>query len=244
MLPLLLANAPLLIGVAAGVGLGICVLLFWRQAQTVDTLQKAVQRLQRAQKDAHADVRQRLESSTEAQRGLQGRLQALGQSDARIAEVASLVQALDEQVRGLADRVQRAEGTDQGVQAVLSSLRSDAQTLGARVEAAESGVTALEAALREPPARERAAPVETGVVPAARGPDVEAAPAHANISAAPAEARAGSPAAGSPAPHAHPGDGRAAIATEEEEPSGTGIYILLFVLVGAAMLAQCVQMGS
>ena len=136
MLLLLLANAPLLIGVAAGVGLGICVLLFWRQAQTVDTLQKSVQRLQRAQKDAHADVRQRLESSTEAQQSLQGRLQALGQSDARIAEVASLVQALDQEVRGLAGRVEQAEGSGQGVQAVLSSLREDAQAIAARVETA------------------------------------------------------------------------------------------------------------
>jgi hypothetical protein len=229
---LILANAPLLIGVAAGVGLGICVLLFWRQAQTVDSLQKSVQRLQRAQKDAHADVRQRLETSTEAQRSLQGRLQALGQSDARIAEVASLVQALDKEVRGLADRVERAEGAGQGVQAVLSSLRSDAQELAARLEQAESGLASLESAHVEHP--EPAAPAETEVVQFTRDIDVPTAPTSR-----------GKPTTDlPPAPSPHPGDGRAAIASEEEEPSGTGVYILLFVLVGLAMLAQCAQMGS
>ena len=236
-MPLLfLANAPLLIGVAAGVGLGICVLLFWRQAQTVDTLKKSVQRLQRAQKDAHADVRQRLESSTEAQRSLQGRLQALGESDARIAEVASLVQALDKEVRDLAGRVEQSEGAGQGVQAVLASLRADAQAVTDRLEGIESGVAKLEAApVARPPAPEPRAAVETEVVEATRSlerttPAADAAPTPAT----PAPA----------APQPHPGDGRAAIAAEEEEPSGTGIYILLFVLVGLAMLAQCVQMGS
>ncbi len=239
-MPLLfLANAPLLIGVAAGVGLGICVLLFWRQAKTVDTLQKAVQRLQRAQKDAHADVRQRLESSTEAQRSLQGRLQALGQSDARIAEVASLVQALDQEVRDLAGRVEQSEGGSQGVQAVLASLRADAQAVTERIEAIESGVAKLETArATPPPAPQPRAAVETEIVQATRSLDRTAPTADAT-------AKSTTPAtAASLAPQPHPGDGRAAIAAEEEEPSGTGIYILLFVLVGLAMLAQCVQMGS
>lgn len=239
---LLLANAPLLIGVAAGLGLGICVLLFWRQAKTVDSLQKSVQRLQRSQKDAHADVRSRLETSTEAQRSLQGRLQALGQSDARIAEVASLVQALDAEVRGLAGRVEQAEASGAGAGAVLTSLRADAQTLTERIERAETGIAAVEQAQVQPP---RPPQTETKAVHATRAMDTGASPAAAGGTAASSTPLAPSPDVGvAPAPRAHPGDGRAAIAPEEEEPSGTWIYVMLFVLVGVAMLAQCAQMGS
>ena len=80
----------------------------------------------------------------------------------------------------------------------------------------------------------------------ARSLDADLAPTQIGVPAPSSTAPSTTPAASSlpSAPQAHPGDGRAAIAAEEEEPSGTGIYILLFVLVGVAMLAQCAQMGS
>lgn len=152
----ILASATLLIGLAAALGLGLGVALFFRLLQKIEGLQAEVDRLRKMQKDGAADIRARLDASAQEMNAVKAEVEPLALVCADVANLKGTVEAaaptleslasghetLQTSLAGLDERIQEVEQRGTAAEAGVESVREEWDRIQAMVDKSERQLAA------------------------------------------------------------------------------------------------------